>query len=132
MMSKNQAKTLIVVWHGSRRAEANEELIELSRMVMESNPNWQVHYAFVEFAQPSLEDKVRELVALGEKTIVLAPVFLTVGNHLAQGLPQRFEVLEEENPGLQLIMAHHLGADPLIAQLITKRALGAFATLEVN
>lgn len=126
------SKTLIVLGHGSRRAEANEELIELSRMVAENNSNWQVHYAFVEFAQPSLEEKVRELVALGEKTIVLAPVFLTVGNHLAQGLPKRFKVLEEENPGLKLVMAQHLGADPLIAQLITKRALGAFAAMDIN
>ena len=99
-------------------------------LVKEANPAWQVSYAFVEFAHPSLEERVRELVSLGEKTIVLAPVFLTVGNHLAQGLPKRFKALEEENPGLKLVMAKHLGADPLIAQLVSKRSAEALAELK--
>ena len=47
---------------------------------------------------------------------------MTVGNHLAQGLPKRFKALEKENEGLKLIMAKHLGADPLIAALVSKRA----------
>lgn len=116
---------LIVLGHGSRREEANEEIKALSRMVQENHPLWQVHTAFVEFAAPSLEDKVRELAQQEIKTIILAPVFLTVGNHLAQGLPKRLRALEEEYPGIELIMAEHLGADPLIAALIGKRAAEA-------
>ena len=110
------SKSLIVLGHGSRRMEANYE------MVKEANPAWKISYAFVEFAHPSLEERVREMYARGERTIVLAPVFLTVGNHLAQGLPKRFKALEKENEGLKLIMAKHLGADPLIAALVSKRA----------
>ena len=116
------SKSLIVLGHGSRRMEANEELCAIYEMVKKANPAWKISYAFVEFAHPSLEERVREMYARGERTIVLAPVFLTVGNHLSQGLPKRFKALEKENEGLKLIMAKHLGADPLIAALVSKRA----------
>lgn len=123
------SKVLVVLGHGSRREQANEEIRLLKEMVQEQNPAWQVEVAFVEFAAPSLEDKVRELAKANIKEIILAPVFLTVGNHLAQGLPKRFQALEEETAGLKLIMADHLGADPLIASLISKRAREAFQSL---
>ncbi len=123
------SENLIILGHGSRREAANEEIKAIYNLVKEANPAWQVTYAFVEFAQPSLEERVRELVAKGEKNIVLTPVFLTVGNHLAQGLPKRLKALEEENPGLELIMARHLGADPLIAQLVSKRSAEAMGQI---
>lgn len=126
------SEILIILGHGSRREEANEEIKDIYNLVKKANPTWQVSYAFVEFAHPSLEERVRELVKMGKKTIVLTPVFLTVGNHLAQGLPKRFRTLEEENPGLKLVMAKHLGADPLIAQLVSKRSAEALAELKEN
>lgn len=126
------SEILIILGHGSRREEANEEIKAIYNLVKKANPTWQVSYAFVEFAHPSLEERVRELVKMGKKTIVLTPVFLTVGNHLAQGLPKRFRTLEEENPGLKLVMAKHLGADPLIAQLVSKRSAEALAELKEN
>ena len=124
------SESLIILGHGSRRMEANEELKAIYNFVKESNPDWQISYAFVEFAKPSLEEKVRELVDLGQRTIVITPVFLTVGNHLTQGLPKRLKNLELETPGLKLIMAEHLGADPLIAQLVSKRSAEALAKLK--
>ena len=39
------------------------------------------------------------------------------------------KVLEEEAVGLKIIMADHLGADPLIASLISKRAKEAFQSM---
>ena len=129
-MITSMSESLIILGHGSRREEANEELKAIYNLVKKANPAWQVSYAFVEFAHPSLEERVRELVKMGKKTIVLTPVFLTVGNHLAQGLPKRFKALEEENPGLKLVMAKHLGADPLIAQLVSKRSAEALAELK--
>ncbi len=123
------SKTLIILGHGSRREAANAEIRLLGEMVKAQNPAWQVEVAFVEFAVPSLEDKVRELAEKNIREIILAPVFLTVGNHLAQGLPKRLQALAEEWAGLKLIMADHLGADPLIASLISKRAREAFQSL---
>ena len=122
------SKVLIVLGHGSRREAANEEIRLLGEMVQQQNPSWRVEVAFVEFASPSLEEQVQRLAKENIKEIVLAPVFLTVGNHLAQGLPKRIKVLEEA-VGLKIIMADHLGADPLIASLISKRAKEAFQSM---
>lgn len=124
------SKVLVVLGHGSRREAANEEIRLLGEMVQKQNPSWQVEVAFVEFAAPSLEDKVRQLAKENIKQIVLAPVFLTVGNHLAQGLPKRIKILEKETAGLKIIMANHLGADPLIASLISKRATEVFQSMK--
>ena len=123
------SKVLVVLGHGSRREAANEEIRLLGEMVQQQNPSWRVEVAFVEFASPSLDEQVQRLAKENIKEIVLAPVFLTVGNHLAQGLPKRIKVLEEEAVGLKIIMADHLGADPLIASLISKRAKEAFQSM---
>ena len=45
------SKSLIVLGHGSRRMEANEELCAIYEMVKEANPAWKISYAFVEFAR---------------------------------------------------------------------------------
>ena len=110
----------MVLGHGSRRAEANDEILTLVELVREAHKDWKIEGAFVEFATPSLESVLERMYLDGTKRVTIVPMFLTVGNHLHQGLPKRLEKFLEQYP-LEIVMAHHIGADPILVGLIEKR-----------
>lgn len=113
-------KAIVILGHGSRRQEANEEVLLLGEMVQSKHPEWKVAVAFVEFAQPSIEDTLERLYQQGIEEVKIVPMFLTVGNHLHQGLPKRLGLFQEKFP-MEITMAKHIGADPVLVTLIEKR-----------
>ena len=111
---------IVVLGHGSRRAEANEEILTLVELVREAHKDWKIEGAFVEFATPLMEDVLERMYLDGIQQVTIVPMFLTVGNHLHQGLPKRLGEFLEKYP-LKVVMAHHIGADPILVSLIEKR-----------
>lgn len=111
---------IVILGHGSRREEANREILELTELVRGAHEDWKISCAFVEFAQPSLEEALEKMYEDGIQKVTIVPMFLTVGNHLHQGLPRRLESFLEKFP-MEVVMAKHIGADPILVGLIEKR-----------
>ena len=116
-----QKQAIIVLGHGSRREEANQELETVIALSAERHPDWAVQKAYAEFAEPSLEEAVALLAEQGVRQITLMPFFLTVGNHLHKNLPNRLQELHQRFPDLEVTEAQHLGADLLLVKLVEKR-----------
>ena len=111
---------IVILAHGSRREEANQEMQALGQLVQKVHPTWQVTVAFAEFATPTLEEALEELFLQGKRSVIVVPMFLTVGNHLHKGLPQRIDAFCEKK-AMKVTMAQHIGADPILVQLVEKR-----------
>jgi len=112
---------VIVLGHGSRREEANQELRELAGLVEKNAGGLPCRPAFLSFAEPTLGGVVQELVEEGVERIIVAPLFLVTGNHVKRDIPEEIERLQANYPRVQLVQASHLGVDPGLAEIALQR-----------
>ena len=72
---------LLIVDHGSRRAEANDMLEGVGDIVRKQRPELIVHTAHMELADPTIADGVRSCIADGATEIIVHPYMLSPGRH---------------------------------------------------
>jgi sirohydrochlorin ferrochelatase len=72
-------------------------------------------------AEPALENVIEQLVHEQVERIVIVPMFLTRGNHLSNGIPRILDAMKEKYPNVKIDLTQHLGADPLLAEIIKNR-----------
>lgn len=112
---------LIVVDHGSRRAESNEMLERMVEQVTEVVPYDIVEPAHMELADPSIADAFDACVARGARTVVVSPYFLLPGRHWRQDIPALAEEAAARHPGVAYLVAAPFGLHPLMAEVVGAR-----------
>ena len=125
---------LLVVGHGSRRAEANAALRSaaeaLSRpapagvlsLPMAAGIPWQaVRHAFLELSDPGIEDAYGQLVAAGCETIVVSLFFLFPGAHTMTDIPAQLGRAAQRYPGARWLITEPLGLHPAVLQAARAR-----------
>lgn len=113
----------IVLGHGSKNKDTVGEFEKTIVRYQMLYPEESVSYAFVEFSAPLLEEAVEDLIATEKiETLVIVPLFLSIGNHLTSHLPKRIETLKKKFPDVVFKLARHIGADPLICTIIKVRS----------
>lgn len=114
-------RALLVVAHGSRRAESNEEVRRLTdELRLASGGEYaQVECAFLELAQPSIPEGIDCCVAEGAGEVVILPYFLSAGRHVVQDIPEIVATSQGRHPSVRLRIAPYLGrATSLVASLV--------------
>lgn len=111
---------IIILGHGSRRAEANQGLIEVAEKV-ENLLGRKVAPAFMGHDKPSLPEALREQARRGAKRVIVMPLFLFDGMHVTSDIHEQAEEVRDEFPELEIIFSRALGADDLIASLASTR-----------
>jgi sirohydrochlorin cobaltochelatase len=115
---------LLIVAHGSRKQESNEEVMALVGQIEEMAEgvfDW-VRCAFVQFATPSFDSQIEDLVKRGATTVVVFPHFLGSGSHVSKDIPELVKKAAEEHPGLRLRTTPHLGKISGVTGLIFNQA----------
>lgn len=116
------ADGIILIGHGSRQEEANEEVREITRMVAErSQGNDCYETAFLTLTRPDLLEASEKLIEQGVDRIIVAPIFLVTGSHIVQDIPAIIEDLKSLYPQVRFYMAGHIGAHPGIAEILLER-----------
>ncbi|MDH3979174.1 MAG: CbiX/SirB N-terminal domain-containing protein [Gammaproteobacteria bacterium] len=115
-------KSMLVVAHGSRRAESNDEVRELARLLgSQVDASFEsVSCAFLELAEPSIPDGLRAAIAGGASEVVVMPYFLSAGRHVVTDIPGEVDIVRAEYPGITITLAPYLGAAPELASLILR------------
>ena len=115
---------IIIVDHGSRRAESNQMLEELASIFAERFRRRFdiVEPAHMELAEPSIATAYRRCVERGAAEIIICPFFLGPGKHWTSDIPQLAADAAASHPGTRYHVAMPLGIDELILELIAKRA----------
>lgn len=129
-------KSLLLIAHGSRRAESNEEIRALTAKLraLSGNEFTQVECAFLELADPSIEQSIDALVAAGETQILCVPYFLARGAHVASDIPEALGAAKAKHPDVTFLVSEYLGeADqlPSILMQIAGRAATQVTTQAV-
>jgi sirohydrochlorin ferrochelatase len=118
---------LIVVDHGSRRAESNAMLEQMVVQVAEVVPYEIVEPAHMELAEPSIADAFDACVARGARTVVVSPYFLLPGRHWSQDIPALVEQAAARHPGVAHLVAAPFGLHPLMARVVDARVAHCLA-----
>lgn len=117
-------KHLLVIAHGSRRQESNDEIRLLGERIAAMNHHGfdGVHCAFLELADPSIPDGIRHCAAQGASEIVIMPYFLSAGRHVSEDIPREVDLTRQEFPDVRIHIARYLGSIDLIAELVANHA----------
>ena len=118
---------VIVVDHGSRRAEANESLEGFVRASAAQLPYPIVEPAHMELAEPSIATAFDRCVAAGATTVAIAPYFLGPGNHWDRDIPALAEAAAAPHAGVHWLVAAPLGPDPQLLALVAQRVAHCLA-----
>lgn len=115
---------LLVIAHGSRRATSNEEVkAVVDRLrAMQGDRFAGIEAAFLELAEPSIEDGLALLAGRGARHIVVMPYFLAAGSHVTQDIPEMLDAFRTGHPDIRLTLKHHIGSSDGMGRLILEMA----------
>src|SRR5437867_12178941 len=103
---------LLLIAHGSRHAEANEDLHHVAAMLRQQGHDI-VEAAFLELAEPDIAQAAETCVRQGAEQVVLVPYFLSAGVHVRRDLTAVQETLSRRFPQVRFLLAEPLGRHPL-------------------
>src|ERR1700733_15056083 len=114
---------IIIVDHGSRRAESNQMLGEVASLFAKKFAERFsiVEPAHMELAEPSIATAFAKCVSRGAKRVVVCPFFLGPGKHWTQDIPALTAAAAQKFPVVDFHVAPTLGIDDLILDLLEKR-----------
>ena len=115
------AKAILLVDHGSVKAEANELLEEIVRLVERIAPDYHVEAAHMELAPPDIADAVAACVKAGSTDITVMPYMLAPGRHSTDDIPRMALEAAERHEGVRVRVSEPLGADSRLAEVILAR-----------
>ena len=111
---------LLIIAHGSRRTQSNEEIRQLTATVAEHSHNKfdLVDCAFLELCEPYIPDGIANLAEKGAKHIKVLPYFLAKGTHVADDVPAEVEKAIQSNPDLSVEILPYLGTSSELPALL--------------
>lgn len=112
---------VIVVDHGSRRAESNALLLEVVNMFQQDSNLPIVEPAHMELAEPSIAQAFDACVARGVELVVVFPYFLSPGRHWSQDIPKLAGEAAADHPGVKHLVTSPLGLHELMGQVMQVR-----------
>jgi sirohydrochlorin cobaltochelatase len=119
---------LVLFGHGSRDPLWHQPIEALARVMGERAPATPVRCAYLELSQPDLPHVAAQLVAQGVRHITIFPMFLGVGRHAREDLPELVAQLRLSHPGLELRLMPAVGEHAQVIDLLASIALQAVAS----
>lgn len=120
---------VLLIAHGSRRPDANRDLVELAQLVQAQGGYSIVEPSYLELTEPTIPAGGRACVARGATRVLMLPYFLSAGVHVVQDLEAYRAELTTEFPQVEFVLCEHLGLDPLMVALVLKRLREAKGTI---
>jgi len=114
-------RAIIVLGHGSKAPQALETLKKYGDMVKVKTRCEIVEIASLQFNQPDLPEALERVITLGANKIVIVPFFLYNGIHMQEDIPAVIAEEKAKNPGVEIILANHLGADHRLVDIVIDR-----------
>src|SRR6185295_564567 len=99
-MKELERTGVLVVGHGSRRQEANDDLREVAQKIAVRGVFELVEPAFLEIEQPDVAAGFRRLIERGACRVTVHPYFLSPGRHTRGDLPRQVGEVAASFPGV--------------------------------
>ncbi len=115
-------KALVLIAHGSKKKQSNDEFRELVGLIREQNSDKyeKIIASFLEMESPSITNVVKELSSKKVSSITFYPFFLNSGKHVIVDIPDIVEELKKEYPNIEFKILPHFGQSSKIVSIISQ------------
>ncbi|CDF57288.1 sirohydrochlorin chelatase [Thermobrachium celere] len=115
-------KAILLVGHGSRAKEAKEVFIKVSRE-LSNRIDKKVYIAFMENANPSIEDAFLKMKEEGIEEVDVLPYFLFEGIHIKEDIPDILRNMKDEFD-IEIVFKRPIEYHSLIVDILIDRLKG--------
>src|SRR4051812_35244140 len=102
---------VILLAHGARDARWMEPFQRIKSDLQERVGGTRVVLAFMEFTTPTFADAAAELARAGAKRVLVAPIFLSGGGHVAHDIPKLIEPERVRYPAITFTASGAIGEE---------------------
>jgi sirohydrochlorin ferrochelatase len=121
---------LLLIAHGSRRAEANADLEHVAAALRARGAYPDVQASYLELAEPSIDGGGALCAARGATAVVMLPYFLSPGKHVVEDLTAARDRLAAAFPAVRFVLAEPIGRHPLVLDVLEQRAASVMPNSE--
>jgi sirohydrochlorin ferrochelatase len=121
MPNDHDPTAIILIDHGSRRAESNDQLFEVVEAYRRHSGCSIVEPAHMELAEPSLATAFARAVDRGARRVIVVPYFLAPGRHWQEDIPRLAAEAAAPFPAVEWVVAAPLGLHPKMLEVIDDR-----------
>lgn len=119
--AKTDSTAVLLIAHGSRRQDANDDLARMAEIVRQRGPYRLVEIAYLEIAEPTIPQGAQTCVERGAGSVLLLPYFLSAGSHVVDDLERHRRELSAEFPDVSFRLCPPLGLHRLMADIVLDR-----------
>lgn len=113
---------ILLVGHGSRDPEGNNELKEFARTVAEQAPEATiVETCFLELTRPSIAEGVTACVNRGATRVVLVPIILFAAGHAKVDIPNAIDRAKARYPQVEFVYGRPIGVHDKVIEILQTR-----------
>ncbi|MDT7515581.1 sirohydrochlorin chelatase [Rhodoferax mekongensis] len=123
MTSSSPRNAIVLFAHGSRDPLWHKPMEAVAERIRAQSPEVEVTCAYLELSQPDLPDTAAKLVANGVNHITIVPMFLGVGRHAREDLPELVVQLKAQHPSVTFHLQAAVGEDARLLDMLAKIAL---------
>jgi sirohydrochlorin cobaltochelatase len=126
MLDPIDQRGLLLIGHGTRSDAGRRQILELAAAIERQLPPIPVQPAFLELAQPTIEEGIERLTASGVKQVVAVPLLLFAAGHAKRDVP-RAVMAAADRRGLAAAITPPFGCEQAILDLSHRRCQEAVA-----
>jgi sirohydrochlorin ferrochelatase len=115
-------KALLLMAHGSRRPEANQDLLFVAEEMTKRGEYPIVEVSYLELAEPTIPEGGAVCVEKGATSVTMLPYFLSPGVHVRDDMTEARDELSQRFPQVEFRLAEPLGRHPLLLNVLEQRA----------
>ena len=115
------SSAILLIAHGSRRSEANQDLVRIAEQLRPRVAEEIVEIAYLELAEPTIPQGLARCVEQGATTVRMLPYFLSAGAHVTEDLAEFRADFLRTHPDVDCQVCPPLGLHPRIIDVLLDR-----------
>ncbi len=123
MQAATPQRGVILFAHGSRDPLWRAPMEAVAARAAALDPQARVACAYLELMEPDLPACAAAMVQQGATTITIVPMFLGVGRHAREDLPQILAGLQAGHPQIRFELRPAIGEDERVVEMLARIAL---------
>jgi sirohydrochlorin cobaltochelatase len=114
---------IVLFAHGSRDPLWHKPIQAVAERIARRSPDILVRCAYLELTEPGLPHVAQALVTEGATSLCVVPMFLGVGRHAREDLPQLISALKTQYPAIAIDCQPAVGEQNRLLDLLADIAL---------
>ena len=122
-MQSTPQQGIVLFAHGSRDPLWRLPIEAVAQQIKTISPSTEVVCAFLELTSPDLPTCFQKMSEQGLTHISVLPMFLGIGKHAREDLPQIMQELKNSHPNIQFDLRRAIGEEPELTLAMANIAL---------